>query len=222
MTEAIRNLRRPDVRIPFLLITANFFFVLISGPFAIIFYSVEIFQNTGVGIDKYLASIIVASIRVMGGIIGIFLVQRLPRVRLNMLMSTVLSLSMAMLGLSSYLKDHFPLWHPKVVETVPVLTVSVFMFCSGAAVAPLLWVYLAELLPREYKVLSGLICSLGLLPVFLTTKIYPSLLSLLSPHGTYWLFAAIGLSSNVFYYFCMPETKGKSSIEVKQIFLKKN
>ena len=42
----------------------------------------------------------------------------------------------------------------------------------------------------------------------------------LSPHGTYWLFAAVGFSSNIFYYFLMPETKGKTPVEVKQMFLK--
>ena len=63
MTEAVRNLARPDVRTPFILVTVNFLFMIFSGPFVIIFYSVEIFQKTGDGSDKYLASIIVASIR---------------------------------------------------------------------------------------------------------------------------------------------------------------
>ena len=98
--------------------------------------------------------------------------------------------------------------------------VTIFVFCSGAVTVLLLWLYLAELLLREYKVLSGLICSLGLVPIFLTTKIFPSLLLHLSPHGTYWLFAAVGFSSNIFYYFLMPETKGKTPVEVKQMFLK--
>ena len=52
------------------------------------------------------------------------------------------------------------------------------------------------------------------------TKIFPSLLNLLSPAGTYWLLASIAASSNIFYAFFMPETKGKSPLEVKQIFMK--
>merc|ERR1712020_656108 len=79
MMEAIKNLSRPDVRKPFILIAFNMFIVAFSGPLAIIYYSVGIFENTGVSLDKYLASIIVAAILVIGGIFGTFLVQRLPR-----------------------------------------------------------------------------------------------------------------------------------------------
>ena len=218
--EALRNLSRPDVRTPFLLITTNFYLVFLSGLSVVIFYSVEIFQSSGAKMDKHVAAIISASIRVAGGSVGILFIQRLPRVKQNMVMSSIMSLSMAVLGLCIYLKDHHPEWHPRVVETLPVLVVTLFMFCSGAGTAPLIWVYLAELLPREYKVLSGLICALGLVPVFLATKIFPTLLQLLTPAGTYWLFAAVGFSSNFFYYFCMPETKGKTALEVKQLFLK--
>ena len=218
MTEAIRNLRRPDVRTPFLLITANFFFVMLSGPFAIVFYSVEIFQNTGVGIDKYLASIIVSSIRVVGGMIGIFLVQRLPRVRLSMVMMSLMSLSMAVLGTALYVKT-LSVTSP-LLDVATVASVTAYMFCFAAGAAPLQFVYLGELLPREYKVLSGLIISLANCAIFILTKIFPTLLTTLSQHGTYWLFAAISLSSNIFYYFFMPETRGKTALEIKQMFSK--
>ena len=40
-------------------------------------------------------------------------------------------------------------------------------------------------------------------------KVFPSLVSGLGQHGTYWLFAAVAASSNIFFYFCVPETKGK-------------
>ena len=40
-------------------------------------------------------------------------------------------------------------------------------------------------------------------------QVFPSLVSGLGQHGTYWLFAAVAASSNIFFYFCVPETKGK-------------
>ena len=218
MTEAIRNLSRPDVRTPFLLITINFYLVMLSGPFAIIFYSVEIFQNTGANIDKYLASIIVAAIRVTGGVVGIFLIQKLPRVRLSMVVMTMMSVSMAVLGGALYLKSLS--FTSSLLDVVTVISVTFYMFCFGAAVGPLQWVFLGELLPREYKVLSGVITSLATSAVFIVTKVFPTLLESLSPHGTYWLFSAISLASNIFYFFFMPETRGKTAVEIKQMFLK--
>merc|ERR1711953_694707 len=76
MTESVRKLSRPEVRKPFILITTNFFLVTLSGASAIIYYSVDVFQSKGVaGLNKHLASIIVAVILVIGGILGIFLVK---------------------------------------------------------------------------------------------------------------------------------------------------
>lgn len=129
MTEAIRNLTRPDVRTPFLLITINFYFVMLSGPFAIIYYSVQIFQARGVGLDKHLAAIVVAAIRVLGGILGIFLIQKCPRVWLSMATMTLMSVSMAVLGGSLYMKGA-PVLFP-VLELLPVVSVTTFMFREG-------------------------------------------------------------------------------------------
>lgn len=210
MTEAIRNLARPDVRTPFLLITANCLFTMLSGPFAIIFYSVEIFQDTG--IDKYLASILSAVIRVLGSVLGIFLVHKLPRVKLSMVMMTLMSISMAILGTVLYLNV--------LTDIVPIISVTLYMFCYGAGAAPLMWVYFGELLPREYKVLSGIIIFIMNISIFIVTKIFPTLLAILSPAGTYWLFAAISLGSNILYVFFMPETSGKNAAEIKRIFVK--
>ena len=45
--------------------------------------------------------------------------------------------------------------------------------------------------------------------LIITLQVFPSLVSGLGQHGTYWLFAAVAASSNIFFYFCVPETKGK-------------
>lgn len=58
------------------------------------------------------------------------------------------------------------------------------------------------------------------LTIFTITKIFPMLQLLLGQHGTYWLMGSIALSSNAFFYFFVPETKGKSVLEIQQHFRK--
>ena len=53
------------------------FLIIMTSITSIIFYSVEIFQNAEAGVDQYLASLNVAAISVMGGILEVFLIQRL-------------------------------------------------------------------------------------------------------------------------------------------------
>ena len=127
--EALKNLSRYDVRTPFLLITANFWIVMFSGPAIIVFYSVEIFQNTG--INHYLASILVIGVQVIGGIIGMFLVQKFPRVKLNMFMMTLMAAMMATLGTAVYFKDN-GYEDSNALDIAQVIAVVVYMFAFRA------------------------------------------------------------------------------------------
>ena len=130
MTQAVCNLSRPDIRKPFLLITTNFFFVMFAGPFAMIFYAVQIFQDSGIDANEHLAAIVVAIIRVVGGIFAIFLIQKMPRLRQVMLTMTTMSLSMAVLGGVMYLKELG--FDNMTLRVLPILCVTLYMFSFGA------------------------------------------------------------------------------------------
>ena len=169
-SEALRNLSRYDIRTPFVLTICCFLCVMLSGPFAIIFYAVEIFQEAGTGLDQYLAAIITAILRIFGGLIALFLIQKLPRKKHMMLTMTTMGLSMITLGITIYYKES--LGDSPVITVIPILCVSLYLFAFGAGKenelelekhlfisfkgsGPLQWVFLAELLPPDYKVLSG-------------------------------------------------------------------
>ena len=65
---------------------------------------------------------------------------------------------------------------------------------------------------------SGLSISIADLSVFIITKIFPMLQRRLGQHGTYWLLGSVALCSNAFFYFFVPETKGKSFVEIQLLF----
>jgi len=219
LTQALTNLtRRADVAKPFFLVLTNFMFVMFAGPFAMIFYGVQIFQETGV--NAHMAAVVVAILRVVGGLVALVLIKKLPRVRLAMGTMTLMSLSMATLGTVLYLKDQGA-EGSTILRVVPLLCVLVFMFSYGAGAGPLQFVFLGELLPPDYKVLSGMIISLVALSIFIVTKAFPSILtSSIGAPGAYWIFSFVAFSSNLFYGLCMPETKDMSLLQIKQIFTK--
>ena len=121
--------------------------IMMSGTPIIVFYSVSIFQEAGAGINKHLASILVASINVIGGIVGIFLVQKLPRVKLNMVATSLMSVCVAALGTALYLKDSLP-DSAHLLDWVAVVAVVLYMFSfgSGREKRPLSRLYLLTLL----------------------------------------------------------------------------
>ena len=129
--QALRNLSRPDIWKPFLLIITNILFAQFSGPYIIVFYAVEIFQSTGVHLNNHLAAMLIASIAVLGGFVSIFLIQKFPRVRLNMAMMTVMAAALATMGLTVYLKTDYTA-QSSVLDIIQVLAVTTVMFGYGA------------------------------------------------------------------------------------------
>ena len=129
MTEAFWNVfSRADVRTPFILVITHNSLLMFSGPIAIIFYAVEVLQSEEGGLNKHLASIIVGIVIVLGGIIGIFAVQKLPRVRLAMMSMTLMSICLAALGGALYTTS----LSPQIQNIIKVSAVTVFIFVCNA------------------------------------------------------------------------------------------
>ena len=63
---------------------------------------------------------------------GIFLIQKCPRVKLNMVMMTTMSLSMLALGSVEYVKENFPDSYTTAIDVIPVMSATLCMFCFGA------------------------------------------------------------------------------------------
>ena len=128
-----------------------------------------------------------------------------------------MSLSMAVLGGVMYMKELG--FEDPVLRILPIIWLTIYMFSFGAGAGPLQWVFMGELLPPDYKVLSGIIIGISTVEIFITTKIFPTQLVVLKPYGTYWWFAGISFASNIFYVTLMPETRGMSMLEIKTLFL---
>ena len=78
-----------------------------------------------------MAAIITAFVRIGGGILSIFLIQKLPRVKLAMASMSVMSISMMItLGSVIYIKDQYE--DNIVFQILPIVLVTIYMFAFGA------------------------------------------------------------------------------------------
>ena len=103
---------------------------MFCGPYAIIFYAVEIFKDAGVDSNQHMAAIITALVRIGGGILSIFLIKKLPRVKLAMVSMFVMSISMIALGTIIYFKDQYE--DNISFQVLPIVLVTIYMFSFGA------------------------------------------------------------------------------------------
>lgn len=77
----------------------------ISGIDAIIFFTVQIFEDAGSSIDSYYATIIVGAIQLLSNIGALFVVDRAGRKPLLITSGVIMCISMASMGLTYYLND---------------------------------------------------------------------------------------------------------------------
>ena len=103
---------------------------MFCGPYAIIFYAVEIFKDAGVDSNQHMAAIITALVRIGGGILSIFLIKKLPRVKLAMVSMFVMSISMIALGTVIFFKDQYE--DNISFQVLPIVLVTIYMFSFGA------------------------------------------------------------------------------------------
>ena len=129
-TEAIKNLSRYEIRTPFLLSVFVFLFAMFSGLPVLVFYAIDIFKDAGVNSNQHMSAIITAFVRIGGGILSIFLIQKLPRVKLAMASMSVMSISMITLGSVIYIKDQYE--DNIVFQILPIVLVTIYMFAFGA------------------------------------------------------------------------------------------
>ena len=80
--------------------------------------------------DQYLAAIITAIMRIIGGLIAFLLIQKLPRKKLMMLTMSTMGLSMITLGFFIHFKES--LGDSPVITVIPILCVSLYLFAFGA------------------------------------------------------------------------------------------
>ena len=57
--------------------------------------------------------------------------------------------------------------------------------------------------------------------VFVVTLLFPTLITVLHPHGTYWLFSGVCFLTCGLYITLMPETKGLSILQIRELFRNK-
>ena len=75
---------------------------------------------------------------------------------------------------------------------------------------------LGELLPSNARAIgTGLVSAISTLSFFLIVKFTPSLLEIIDISGLFWGFAFVGYSLVVFAYFCLPETYGKTLVDIE-------
>nr|XP_003704545.1 PREDICTED: facilitated trehalose transporter Tret1-like [Megachile rotundata] len=191
------------------------FFLQFCGINAIIFYVGIILKETGSTLNASNSSIIVGVMQVVTVVASALVVDRVGKRILLLLSAVFMCLSTAALGVYFYLVENGK--DVDAINWLPLASVCVFIIAYNVGFGPIAWVMLGELFVPEVKgVAASSAAVLSWLFAFIITKCYDDVKEAIHTGPTYWILSAISAVGTLFVYFVVPETKGKSSIEIQR------
>ena len=189
-------------------------FQQLTGIDAVIYYTVDIFNDADTSLSPFVCTIIVGVLQLISTYIPSLIVDRAGRRILLILSELGMAVSLLVLSL------HFSMQDNNVNMSwsgwIPLLAVNAFIIAFSIGFGPLPWLIMAELLTTEAKVwVSSMAVCLNWSLTFAVTKVFPIVNRDLGPAMTYGGFCFICILGTVFVILFVPETQGKSREDIQ-------
>lgn len=218
--EVIKALCSPSALKPFTILAIYFFVYQWCGINSITSYSVHIFKATGNEAHKNALTIALGVVRVAFTIVGCIMCRRYGRRPLTFVSAAGCGITMLILGVYLYFLEG---WKQNNVTPsytwIPVGCIYLFMvFCTvGYLIIP--WVMIGEVYPTQVRgIIGGMTTCVAHMSVFSVVKTYPLLAKLIGQYGIFSLYGAMSLFGILYFYFFLPETKGKNLQDIEDYF----
>ncbi|KAF8014244.1 hypothetical protein BT93_H0165 [Corymbia citriodora subsp. variegata] len=214
----------PSVRWILLAAVGIHFFEHATGIEAVILYSPRIFKKAGVTSKKklLLATVGVGLTKATFIVIATFLLDKVGRRKLLLVSSGGIIVALTGLGFCLTMVEHAKeqlLW--ALVSSIVATYTYVAFFSVG--MAPVTWVYSSEIFPLKLRAQGmGIGVAVNRLMNALVSMTFLSISNAMTIGGSFFMFAGISVLALVFFYFLLPETKGKSLEEIEKLFTRRN
>lgn len=214
------TLKRKSTRKALLISFGLMFFQQFGGINAVIFYTGNIFQASGVKIDPKFATIIVGGVQALATFVSTLVVDKLGRRMLLLNSAFIMAFSSFALGIFFNLKDRHLITDDAVrnLGFLPLLSLCIFVIVFSLGFGPIPWMISSEIFISEIKsIASSVAGTLNWFLAFLVTKWYLDLQNAIGTDSTFYIFAFVSFLGTIFVYFVVPETKGKSLDEIQDL-----
>ncbi|XP_049786249.1 facilitated trehalose transporter Tret1-like [Schistocerca cancellata] len=208
-----RGSRRALVVCVVLILTQSF-----AGLSVLMGYTTEIFQQSGVALDADVCSIIVAAVQTVSSVATSLLADRAGRRPLLLLSLSGCGLTMATLATLFYLKDVVRA-DLTAVQWLPLAAMAAFIVFNILGIGPLPWAIVGEVFPSEVKGVATGIVSVALAVTTTTlSKLFQVISDAAGIYSVFFLFMASAVVGLVFTFFFVPETRGRTFVEITRHF----
>lgn len=209
--------KRSSILKPLFIIVMFIILLNISGTYLIVYYALDIISQVGLEASKSSLSIYLSLIRLIVTIAFCFIFMRVQRRRFFLFAGIGSTLSTILLALFLQQRTAIDIAQQYDKCIVGSLLITYVSTNTGFMIAP--GFLIGELLPARVRgQLAGYIYTFFGVATFVVVKVFPSLRAEVGIVGILYVFSLASLLTVALVYFMVPETKGKSLVEIERYF----
>jgi sugar porter (SP) family MFS transporter len=189
-------------------------FQQITGINTVIYYAPMIIQSAGIpsASGAILATAGIGVVNVLMTIVAMWLIDRAGRRPLLLIGTSGMIVSLGVLGF--VFRTHQP---GTGLGWLAVMVLMAYVASFAISLGPIFWLLIAEIYPLRIRgIAEGTAAGTNWGANLLVSLTFLSLIQVLGPSWTFWLYGLLAIGSFVFSFALVPETKGRTLEEIEQ------
>lgn len=211
-TDAKGFLKSPVMRRALVIGIGLAVFQQVTGINTVIYYAPSIFQTAGIA-SKAGAILATAGIGALNFLATLIAVRLIDRVGRRLLLQTgLIGMAVSLL----FLAASFAFVTGKAIAWLTVASLAAYIISFAIGLGPIFWLLIAEIFPLQIRARGMCFATMANWGANLVVALtFLNLLRVLSPAGTFALYAAFSIMACWFVHRLVPETKGRSLEEIE-------
>jgi sugar porter (SP) family MFS transporter len=191
-------------------------FQQVTGINTVIYYAPLIIQSAGISSASgaILATAGIGVVNVLMTIVAMWLIDRMGRRPLLLVGIAGMAITLGLLGLAFHMSG-------KSVALVWLAVISMMVYVGSFAISlgPIFWLLISEIYPLKIRnSAEGLSAAFNWGSNLLVSLTFLTLLQMIGPTRTFWLYGLFAVAAWIFSYFRVPETKGRTLEEIEEFW----
>ena len=223
--EKIREFKKRSVFHPVIVAVVLMFFQQFSGIAGIVFNAEDILKDANIKSSGLLSSVTVGGTQMVATFLGTLLADVVGRRILLLISSTVMCLSLAVMGTYEYLNEE-PYCDPSdgsncKSHLYPMAIASMACFIAGFSIGMggLPWIIASEIVPLKVRGFGvGIVTCANMIFLIITTGLFRNFEDAVHSWGAFWSFGLVSFFGIFYVAVFIPETKGKSLEEIEFLY----
>merc|ERR1711962_1645310 len=202
-----------------MMIAGPLFLMYDASGFSLIgFYLVTVLEKAEVSLPPLQASLILVIWRLLLSILSSILLLRTQRRPLYLWTTSMVALSMAGLGLHSYLSTFDSLSSIfDYLRWLPILLIGLLFAGAQLGFSPVIKIIVSEVFPTDLRSTgSSLVFLAGSVSIALLSKLFAQFLNWFGFHGTLWLYSGISVVALLYGFYFMPDYSSVSLAKIEK------